>query len=315
MNIPKTSVVFFGTHTFAATILEGLIKNPAISIDLVITQPDRPVGRKKELQSPPVKIISEKYKINFIQPETLKNFRGLFPIPYSLFPKFQLAIVAQYGLLIPEDIINAPKFGTLNIHTSLLPKYRGASPIQSALINGETETGITIMKMDKGLDTGPILLQKKLKIDKKDTYQILDVKLANIGLSAISETIPLYLSGKLKPIPQNNTQATICRQLTRNDGKIDWTKNTQDIYNLYRGLYPWPGIWTMWQEKRLKLLKIKPAEKKYQAGAMIIENEKIFIGCGDKSIEILELQLEGKKNMDIKAFINGNRNIHNSKLN
>ena len=307
MSQSKQTIVFFGTHNFAAAILEGLFKSPFISIELVVTQPDKPVGRKKEIQKSPVKILAEKYNLKLAQPEKLTNSN--FKIPNA-----DLAIVAQYGLLIPENIINTPKFGALNAHTSLLPKYRGASPIQSAIINGETKTGITIIKMDKGLDTGPILLQKEVKIGQNDTYQTLDEKMSHIGLSALLEVIPLYISGQIKAVPQDDSKATTCKQLTREDGKVDWTKTASEIYNLYRGLHPWPGIWTMLNNKRLKLILIKPSGKKYKTGMIIVEDNKLYIGCKDTSIEILELQLEGKKTMTAKSFLNGNKNINTSRL-
>jgi methionyl-tRNA formyltransferase len=300
--------IFFGTHKFAVTILQGLIDSPLVEVELVITQPDKPVGRKQELQPSPVKILAEKNNIEVNQPKSLKD--------YELRTKnWELAITAQYGMLIPENIINTPKFGTLNVHTSLLPKYRGASPIQSAIINGEAETGVTIMKMDKGMDTGDIILQKTLKIAPDDTYPTLDEKLAKTGILALLEAIPGLVSGTLQPQPQDNSKATTCHQLTREDGKIDWNKTTDKIYNIYRGLTPWPGIWTMWNDLRLKLLNIKPSSKKLKPGQVDIENDKLYIGTNNSSIEILELQLEGKQKMDRKSFINGYKEIHGKILN
>jgi len=303
----KISTVFFGTHNFATTILQGLIDSPLFDIKLVVTQPDKPVGRKKELTPPPVKILAKKHGIKVEQPESLKTF------DFKLLT-FDLGITAQYGLLIPEKILNAPTHGTLNTHTSLLPKYRGASPIQSALINGETETGVTIMKMDKGLDTGPIILQKSLKIEPSDTYLDLDKKLAKIGLSALLEAIPAYVSDKLQPTLQDDNKTTTCQQFTREDGKIDWNKSTEKIYNIYRGLTPWPGIWTTWKDKRLKLLQIKPTDLKLKSGLVKIKDEKLYIGTKNKSIEILELQLEGKQKMTARQFINGYKKFNNSKI-
>ncbi|MDP2693012.1 MAG: methionyl-tRNA formyltransferase [bacterium] len=301
-------IVFFGTHKFASIILQSLIDNPDIEVALAITQPDKPVGRKQELQKSPVKLLAEINNIPVEQPDTLKTY-NLQPTTYNL------AVVAQYGLLIPENIINAPKYGTLNVHTSLLPKYRGASPIQSALINGDTETGITIMKMDKGFDTGPILLQKSLKIDKNDTYLTLDKKLVQIGTQALTEAIPDYINGKLIPKPQDNSLATECHQLSREDGKIDWNKTAKEIYNLYRGLTPWPGIWTTYNGKRLKLLKIKPNDKNIEVGKVIVEERQIYVGCKKASIEIIELQLEGKKVMNAEEFLNGYKDIDKAVLN
>ena len=302
MKPKPISTIFFGTHDFAATILQSLIDSPTVSVEMVITQPDRPVGRKQEVQKSPVKILAEKNNIIVEQPESLKN--------YELRTKnCELNIVAQYGLLIPKNIINAPAHGTLNVHTSLLPKYRGASPIQSAIMDGETETGVTIMKMDEGLDTGPILLQKSLNIEPDDTYPELDKKMAKIGSEALLEAIPPYIEGGLQPAVQDNSKATVCKQLSRDDGLVDWSKSADEIYNLYRGLTPWPGIWTMLEGKRLKLLKIKPADENIEAGSIKTNNGKMYIACGKKSIEVLELQLEGKKAMSANNFLTGHRNI------
>lgn len=298
----KVSTIFFGTHNFAVIILQSLLDNPQISVDLVITQPDKPVGRKKIMTPSPVKLLAEKHGLNIEQPASLKH--------YELRTKnCELGICCQYGLLIPENILNIPKHGVLNVHTSLLPKYRGASPIQSALINDEIETGITIMKMDKGLDTGPIILQKSLKIEPEDTFPDLDEKLSKIAILTLSEAIFPYVEGKIKPQIQDNFQATTCREFSRDDGKIDWSQSAQKIYNQYRGLTPWPGVWTMLGDKRLKLLKIKPIEYQLESKKLKTEDDKIFIGCGGSSIEILELQLEGSKPMDAKSFLNGFSNL------
>ena len=299
----KLSVIFFGTHHFAATILAGLLESPLISVALVITRPDKPAGRGRQTKKPAVKILAEKYQLKIDQPPTLKSYQ----LPAT---SYQLGIVAQYGLLIPGRIINAPESGTLNVHTSLLPKYRGASPGQCALINGESETGVTIMKMDEGLDTGPILSQAKLKIAPDDTYPDLEEKLARLGLSALLKTVPPYCRGELGGLAQTENEATYCCMLTRADGRIDWSKNTEEIYNLYRGLTPWPGIWTMWGNARLKLVKIKPHDKTIAAGKVLIANKQLLIGTKNKSIEILELQLEGKKSMDAQTFINGHKQIN-----
>lgn len=291
-------VSFFGTHDFAATILQGLIKSPDFEVSQVITPPDRPVGRAQELQKTPVKKLAEKYDLPILQPLSLKNFQFL-----NL--NFKLSVVAEYGLLIPNHIIETPKYGTINVHASLLPKYRGASPIQSALINGETETGVTIMRVDRGLDTGPILSQKKIKIEPNDSYKTLDQKLAILGLAALLEALPKYITGELNPIKQNDAQATVTRRLTRADGKIDWRKSNQQIYNLYRGLTPWPGIWTTWNRQRLKLLRIKLAKKNIKTGLVEVHDNKIYIGCGGEAIEVEELQLEGRPAMTAKEFLNG----------
>lgn len=295
-------VVFFGTHTFAATILQGLIDSGLFDIQLVITQPDRPVGRKQELQKSPVKLLAEKHQLAIAQPQSLKTF------DFTDFKDFMdLGVCAQYGLIIPESILNAPKHGTINVHTSLLPKYRGASPIQTALTNGETQTGVTIMKMDAGLDTGPIILQKSLNIAPEDTYTTLDQKMAKIAVLGLLEAIPGYISGALQPVPQDNAKATITKQLTREDGRVDWQKTAQEIYNQWRGLTPWPGVWTTFENKRVKLLKILPSDKKTESGKWIVESGRLFIGCSNKTMEIEEVQVEGKNKQTAREFINGHR--------
>lgn len=294
----KIKTIFFGTHEFAKTILQGLIDSPIFEIDKVITQPDKPVGRKQILQKSPVKILAEEHNLEIDQPESLKN--------YELRTKnSELFIVAQYGLLIPESILNIPKFGTINTHTSLLPKYRGASPIQSAIFNGETKTGVTIMLMDKGMDSGPILSQQEVVIDSDDTYLMLDTKMAQIASELLLNTVPQYIDGKLKPQIQNENEVTFCKKLDRDDGKIDWQKSSTEIYNQYRAFTPWPGVWTTWNDKRLKLLKMSPSDKKLESGKVTIENDIIYIGTANGSIEIIELQLEGKPVMSSKVFING----------
>ncbi|MBI5222270.1 MAG: methionyl-tRNA formyltransferase [Candidatus Magasanikbacteria bacterium] len=300
--------VFFGTHNFAANILQGIINNPLFDIQLVITQPDKPVGRKQELQKSPVKLLAEKYNLQAAQPDSLKTYT------LTNLHTYELGICAQYGLIIPPNILNTPKHGIINVHTSLLPKYRGASPIQSALINGETETGVTLMKMDEGLDTGPILWQKGLKIEPDDTSTTIEQKLAKIAILGLTEAIPDYSGGALIPTPQDNAHASICKGLTREDGKIDWSKTAQQIYNQYRGLTPWPGIWTMWNNKRLKLLQIKPTDKVTPTGQVLVEGDRIYIGASDRAIEVLELQLEGKQKMSAKDFANGHRDFNRTRI-
>jgi methionyl-tRNA formyltransferase len=305
----KYSVIFFGTHEFAVTILEKLLTAPHIEVLHVVTQPDEPVGRKHILTAPPVKILASSHNIPVSQPSTLKSF----VLPGTDKP-IDLHIVAQYGKIIPKNIIEAPNFGTLNVHTSLLPKYRGASPIQFALLHGETETGVTIMKMDEGMDTGPILLQKKISIFPDETYLELNSRMADLGAEALLETIPQYIDGSLLPLTQEESEMTLTKLLSRDDGKIDWTKTSSEIYNQFRALTPWPGIWTTWEGKRLKLLTIRPSEKKVLPGIIESENNLIYIGTSLGSIEVSELQLEGKNALSAKDFLSGYRNFVGSKV-
>lgn len=296
------SIVYFGTYHFSAHILETLINSGYFDIKMVITQPDRPVGRKKEIQPSPVKQVAQKYKIKIDQPETLKN--------YSLSEIADFNITCQYGLIIPKSVLEKASKGSINVHTSLLPKYRGASPIQSALINGEQETGVTIMLMDEKMDHGDILSQQKVSIDRDDTYETLNNKLLAIAPELLLKTVLEYSEGKIAPQVQDHEKATFCKEFTREDGMINWGKNNIEIYNQYRGLTPWPGIWTEINGKRIKLLEIKPADLKVQTGKFEIHQDKIFMGCKDNtSVEILKIQLEGKKPMTSKEFSNGFKNI------
>ena len=202
----------------------------------------------------------------------------------------------------------------INVHGSLLPKYRGASPIQTAIVNGEKETGVTIMLMDEKMDHGPILSQKELPIDPNDTFTTLASKMAMVGSELLLNTLPESLNGKLETKPQDESQATFTKLLTKKDGLVDFNKTAEQIYNLYCGLIPWPGIWTTWNGKRLKLLKIAKSQNILPAGRVTAKDGKIFIGCADGSIEVLELQLEGKSAMGARAFLSGYANINNATL-
>lgn len=297
-NMNKIKTVFFGTHDFATTILQGLIESNIISVDLVFTQPDRKIGRKQIIEESPVKKLAKKYNLKIEQPETLKNYE-------LQTENCELAVVAQYGLILPKKIIDSFPRGTINVHGSLLPKYRGASPIQAALINGDKETGITIMLMDEKMDHGPILSQRKIQIDTDDNFTTLAQKMAELGSDLLLETIPNWIDKKIKPQEQNESQAAFTKLLTKEDGLVDFNKTNDEIYNQYRGLTPWPGIWCLRNEKRLKLLKIIKSDKNIPIGESLIENKQIFIGCSQGSIEILELQLEGKGIMDASSFLNG----------
>lgn len=300
------TTTFFGTHEFASTILHSLIQDPRFHIDLVITQPDKPTGRKQILTPPPTKLLAQQHGITVVQPPTLKTF-------HLDKDTYDIAITAQYGLLIPAHIFTETKSGCINVHTSLLPKYRGASPIQSALINGETETGVSIMIMDAGMDTGPILSQEKITISPHETYLELDQRLARIAAPLLGDTVEKYIQGKITPHAQDDTQATICKKLSREDGEVDWSKTTAEIYNLYKGTTPWPGIWTTLDHKRIKLIKIKPAEKIIPRGTINCNDKQIFIGTKNGSIEVLKIQFEGKPVMDAEVCTKGYKNILDNK--
>ena len=288
-------------------MLQALIDCKQYEIIGVVTQPDRPVGRKQVLEQSPVKEIALKNKLTIFQPESLKTF------DFRL-STFDVTIVCQYGLIVPKTVLALPKKGTLNIHTSLLPKYRGASPIQTALMNGEIESGVTLMLMDDKMDHGPILAQEKVAIATDDTTEILSKKMEPIAAKLLLQNLPLFLANKLTPITQDESQVTLCKILSRDDGKINFSGSAQTIYNKFRGLTPWPGIWTTWENKRVKLLNIKPNSLSLSPGLVKVSNDSLCIGTTEGSLEIIELQLEGKKPMSASVFLAGNKTIDGAKL-
>jgi methionyl-tRNA formyltransferase len=306
-----------GTSDLSQTILDALIKD-AYNIVGVFTKPDTKIGRKQELTSPLVKQLAEKNNIPVFQPakfnaEAVEKLKELKP---------DLVVVAAYGKIIPKSALEIPGFGCINVHVSLLPKYRGPSPIQNALLRGEKETGVTIMLMDEGIDTGDILAQEKIVIGQNDTTGILMEKLSVIGAKLLSKTIPLWVERKIEAKPQDHDQASLCQLIERADGKIYWTDSAEDIHNRYRALTPWPGIFTYWNNSseiiRLKLIsiglqKINPIEKR-KAGEVFELGSDIGIQTGEGVIIIKEIQREGKKTVTAKEFVNGYPNFIGSIL-
>jgi len=316
-KIIKLRVVFMGTSDLSEAILEKLIENK-YNIVGVFTKPDTKIGRKQELVSPLVKQLAEKNNIPVFQPlkfnaETTEKLKELKP---------DLVIVAAYGKIIPSAALEIPGFGCINVHVSLLPKYRGPSPIQNALLSGEKETGVTIMLMDQGVDTGDILAQEKVAIKQDDNTATLMKELSVVGADLLLKTISLWIEGKIQATPQDSNLASLCQLIEREDGRIFWTESAENIYNKYRALTPWPGIFTYWKNNseivRLKLIKIglqkiNPMEK-HQTGEVFQLGEDIGIQTEDGIIIFKEIQREGKKTVTIKEFINGYPNFIGSIL-
>lgn len=303
-----TKINFFGTDNFGAGILNTLIASKNFKIVNVFAMPDKPAGRKQETKPSAVKIIAEANNLKIVTPESFKDF------DFSKY-KTDLNVVCDYGIIIPKKVLNTPTHGSINIHPSLLPRYRGATPIESALINGDSETGVSIMLMDEKMDHGALLTQERLSINPSDDYLILAKKLNELAGKMIVNLIPHFVKGEIVPVPQNDNQATFCYPLTRDDGKINWQDSAQKIYNQFRGTYPWPGVWTTWNNKRLKILRIAGVEKiTLEPGLVKFLNDQIIVGTGVDSIKILELQLEGKKPMLADEFINGYQKLAGTKL-
>jgi len=281
----KVKIIFMGTSQFGAIILEGLAQSDYKPC-LVITTPDKPVGRKQIMTPPPVKISAQKYNISIAQPEKIKNLESKIN---NLKP--DLGIVAAYGYILPQEILIIPKYGFLNVHPSLLPKYRGPSPIQTAILNGDKKTGVTIILMDEKMDHGPILAQRELEflISKKYTYLELSQELAVKGANLLLETIPRWVSNEIKPMPQDESKATYTKILKKEDGEIDWSKPAEKIERKIRAFNPWPGTFTF-LKKNDKKLRIKILE------AGVSKNNKLIIK---------KLQPEGKKPMTFEEFKRG----------
>lgn len=306
------NAVFFGTQEFGASMLSALLVDASVKVIAVVTQPDRPIGRKHEVMASPVKQFAMDNGISTVlQPENLKTFAAEHPELASA----DVFVVCQYGLIIPQSVLDLPKKGTINIHTSLLPKYRGASPIQAALIHGETETGVTIMQMDAKMDHGAILAQETVAIAADDTYPTLSEKMIPVAQKLLVANVTKFVAGTVAPQEQQHDQATTCSMLSRDDGKLDFSKTAAELYNLFRGTFPWPGVWTTWEGKRLKLLNIRPSTTTIESGKVTWQNNQLVIGTAKGSLEILELQLEGKNALPAKIFIQGSKTFIDAKLN
>jgi methionyl-tRNA formyltransferase len=300
-------LVFCGTPMFAVPTLEKLV-DAGFRVKLVVTQPDRASGRGMELAASPIKRAALDRGLTILQPDKIKandDFRALLE---SIQP--EAIIVVGYGRIIPQWMIDLPKLGNLNLHASLLPKYRGAGPIQWAIANGEAVTGVTTMRIDAELDTGDILLQAEEPIRPEDTALTLSSRLAHEGADLMICTLAGLANGTLYPQPQDNAKATVAPILKREDGTIDFSRTAAETWNRLRGFQPWPGAFTVFRGKTLHLHVAVPAPEVaiVQAGHFVVEKDRLLLGFAHGStLEILELQMEGKKRMSARDFINGYR--------
>lgn len=293
-------IVFMGTPDFATQCLKSLVESKH-EVCAVFTQPDKPRGRKMVMTPPDVKVYALDKNIPVYQPNTLKDGEAL-EIIKSYAP--DVIVVAAYGKILPKDIIDYPKYGCINVHGSILPKYRGAAPIQWSVINGDAETGVTTMQMNEGLDTGDMLLIEKIPIELDDTAESVFDKLAVLGGELTLKTLEKAENGELTPVKQNEELATYAPMLDKNISEIDFRKDAMTVHNLIRGLYSWPIAHTTFNGKKLKIYKSAISDICGKVGE-VVSLSPLTVACGDKSIEILELQLEGKKRMDYKSFLLG----------
>jgi methionyl-tRNA formyltransferase len=299
------NLIFCGTPQFAVPALEALVA-AGHRVHLVVTQPDRPKGRGLELVASPVKQSALKLNLLVTQPERIKSNEEFRAQLATLKP--DAIIVVGYGRIVPQWMLDLPLLGNINLHASLLPKYRGAAPIQWAIANGETVTGVTTMRIDAGLDTGDILLQRELSIAPDDTSETIAPRLAAIGADLMIETLPGLQTGSITPRTQDNALATLAPILKKEDGFVDFSRTASEIVNRMRGFQPWPGVYTKFRGKTLQILKAHVSNDAVPHAEMSVREDHLLIGCGQKtSLEIVELQLEGKKRSLARDFVHGYR--------
>ena len=297
-----------GTAELACASLAALVRQPEFTVLAVVTQPDRPKGRDLKLTPSPAKVLALHHGLPVLQPERARNpefiesLRRLAP---------DLMVVAAYGQILPQAILDAPRYGCLNVHTSLLPKYRGAAPIQYAILNDDAETGVTIMKLDAGMDTGDILTQAATPIAPEDNAQTLHDRLASMGAELLIKTIPKYVAGGITPRRQPAEGASHARKISKEDGHLDWSQPARTLWNRIRAFTPWPGAFTFQtKEDKKVLIKVWRAEvaggKPGQAGEIVqADRDGVVVGCGTGALKILNLQREGGKRLPVRDFLAG----------
>lgn len=297
--------IFMGTPEFAIPSFEALNESD-FEIALVVTQPDRPKGRGKKLSSPPVKLVALEHDIEVFQPERIKDSEAIEKIKQV---KPDLIIVVAFGQILPKEILELPKYGCINVHASLLPKYRGAAPINFAIINGEKKTGVTTMYMEEGLDTGDMLLKNEVEITPEDTASTLHDKLAIAGKKTLADTLKAIVNGELVPEKQDDSISNYAPIMTKELGKINWDRSAESISNLVRGTDPWPSAYTLYDNSVLKLFApvVLDKQSKEKPGTIIaVSSEGIDIASADYIVRIKEIQISGKKRMPVGEFLKGN---------
>lgn len=301
-------LVFMGTPDFAVPSLEALVHAGHL-VRLVVTQPDRPKGRGRKITPPPVKTTAAAMGIPVIQPVTLRDAAVVQRLREQSADFF---IVVAYGHLLREEVLALPRFGCINVHASLLPKYRGPAPIPWAIIHGETVTGVTTMRMDRGLDTGDILLQAEEPIGPEDTAGSLHDRLARRGAELLVQTLSGFAAGTIRPRPQDHTQATYAPLLKKTDGLIDWKKPAATLEAFIRGMTPWPGAYTYWRSNRIKVYRAKPIvpnpiEAAVPGTVLTADHSRLVVACGEGALSLLELQSASGNRLPASEFLHGCR--------
>lgn len=302
----KPNLIFMGTPDFAVPSLKALFEN-GYNVLMVVTQPDRPKGRGRKVIPPPVKEAAQSFGYDVIQPVSIKD-KDFFDTIVRLKP--DIFIVVAYGHILPRNILAIPKTGVINLHASLLPKYRGSAPIQWAIINGEKETGVTTMLLDEGMDTGDILLSSKAKIAKVDTSATLHDRLSVLGADLLIKTLKAFENNDINPIAQDHTNATYAPLLKKGDGRIVWEKNAEHIASFIRGVTPWPGAFTFQDNKRLKIFSAKPISVEVnESPGTVVKGfpDELRIATGKGALSVIEIQGASGKRLLIKDFLMGNQ--------
>lgn len=307
-----STIIFMGTPDFSVPTLAALIEHH--DVIGVITQPDRPAGRGGEIKQSPIKQLALKHDIPVFQPKSLRKQAAIEALKewQSAVPDFY--IVAAFGQILPQEVLDIPKYYSINVHASLLPRWRGAAPIHAAIRAGDAETGVTIMQMDAGLDTGPMLTKHAVEIAPDETGQSLHDKLAVIGGELLIETLPSVISGEIRPQQQDESLITYAAQINKTDGLINWAEDAASIERTVRAFTPWPSTYTFWNDKQLKIHKGQVTEGQAESGKVVEHNGQIAIGTGEDLFVLEEVQLQGKKRVDIQSFVNGYQDFVGSAL-
>jgi len=300
----RLRIVFFGTPEFAVPSLRALLDG-LDSVVGVVCQPDKPAGRGQRLVAPPVKQLAQEHQVAVLQPAKLRA-----PEPLAALEKLQpdLIVVAAYGKILPPTMLALPRHGCINVHASLLPKYRGAAPIQWAILRGETVTGITIMQMNEGMDTGDVLLQRRTTIDDQETYGELQSRLAELGATALLEALERLKRGELRPQPQDDRAATMAPMIDKEDGRLDWRRPAVELARVVRAFNPWPSAFTTIDGVLLKIHRARAVDSRADSpGTVLRADEAILVGCGEGALQLDELQLAGRRRLPAADFLRGVR--------
>lgn len=304
-------IVFMGTPDFAVPVLKKLIETQTVVG--VVTQPDRPAGRGRQLQPPPIKVTAESNKIPVYQPRSLKSEEAADPIRAW---QPEMIVVAAFGQILRPHVLDLPPKGCLNVHASLLPRWRGASPIHHAILAGDTETGISLMQMDVGLDTGPVYVQEAIPIRPDETAATLHDRLADLGAEMIENYLDQILAGELTAVPQDDSASTYAPMIKKEEGRIDWRQPALDIDRLVRAMTPWPGAFTTWNGKNLKILEARPIDKtaSSEPGLVVAAEDGAAVLTGQGKLLLEEVQLAGKKATAVEDFLRGRPEFIGSRL-